>query len=154
MMIRRTRSPRSALAIAVLVCAVATPLMGAAAWQGLQLESSFPIDTQQARADVTLDVAASAFVFDPVVLTIEDKPKKAKKVIELRIRLKNNSDRDYYVYATANLFDADGKPIASRSDKAKADDYDRARLAIRFQLPYSDAERVKRCDLRFAFEKE
>lgn len=144
----------AAFALAVLCGVMVAPSLGAAAWQGLQIETSISIDTKQARSEVVLDLAPSAFAFDPVVVTISDKPKKATKTIGLQIKLKNNSDKDYYVYATATLLDADGKAIASDSGKAKADDHDSARVGLKFKLPYADIERMKTCALRFAFEKE
>ena len=150
----RIRAPWAALAAAVLAFALATPLLGAAPWQGKQIESGVPIDVTKARAELVLEVEPTAFTFDPVIVTVDDKPKSAKKVIGIRIRLKNNSDRDYYVYATATLLDADGKPIVSKSKTKKADDYDHAKIGLEFRLPSADAERVKRCKLQFAFEKE
>jgi hypothetical protein len=142
------------IAIATVLGAVATPLLGAAAWQGLQLDSTMPIDTQQARSEVALDLSASAFTFDPVVVTIEDKAKKAKKIVGIKLKLRNNSDKDYFVYATATLVDAEGKTIASKSEKEKADDEDSAHLGFKFELPYADIARLKSCKLHFAFEKE
>ena len=150
----RVRVPWITVAAAVVAVSIATPLLGAAAWQGLQLESSIPIDTGQPKAEVALDVEASAFAFDPVVVTIDDRPKKSTKIVEIRIRLQNNSEKDYYAYATAILLDAQGQVIASRSDDEKADDHDHAVLTFGFRLPYADAERAKTCKFRFAFEKE
>jgi hypothetical protein len=151
---RSIRVPWAALAVAILAGSVATPLMGAAAWQGLQLETGVPVDVKQARAEVTLDIAPSAFTFDPVVVTVEDNAKKAKKTIGLEIGLRNNSDRDYYAYLTATLVDADGKSIVAKSEKEKADDDDHATVHLKFKLTYAEAERVKSCKLSIAFEKE
>lgn len=150
----RIRVPWAALAAVIIAGTVATLVLGAAAWQGLQIEASVPIDTGQPRSEVPLDIAASAFAFDPVVVTIDDKPKKSTKVVEIRIRLQNSSEKDYFVYATAILLDAQGQVIASRSEDEKADDHDHADLAFGFRLPYADAERAKTCKFRIAFEKE
>ncbi len=150
----RARRFVSPLAAAVLVGTAALVLLGAAAWQGMQIETTVALDLTKERSQVVLDIPPSAFAFDPVALSVDDKPKKSRKVVEMRFRSKNNSDRDYFVYATALLTDAEDKPVATRSTKKKLDDHDAARFGVKFDLPYADAARVKSCKLKFAFEKE
>jgi hypothetical protein len=142
------------LVAVILAGSVATPLLAKAVWQGLKIETEFPIDVKQAKAEAVLDVEPSAFTFDPVVVTVDDKPEKATKTIGLKIGIRNSSDRDYYAYLTATLVDADGKPIASESEKEKADDDDHATVHLKLKLKYAEAERVKHCKLSIAFEKE
>ncbi len=144
----------TALALVVLIGAMAAPSLGKALWQGLKIETTITIDVKQAKSAVPLDLEPSAFAFEPVAVKVTDDPKKATKVITLQIKLKNNSDKDYYVYGNAVLLDADGKPIATDSDKDKADDHDSARMHMRFKLTYAEVERIKSCKLGFAFEKE
>ncbi len=143
----------TALALVVLIGAMA-PSLGKALWQGLKIETAITIDFKQAKSEVPLDLEPSAFAFEPVGVKVNDDPKDGVKVITLQIKLKNNSDKDYYVYGTAALLDADGKPIATDNDKDKADDHDSARMHMRFKLKYADVERIKSCKLGFAFEKE
>jgi hypothetical protein len=150
----RNRLPWTAIAAAMIVGALATPVLAAAAWQGQQLDASFAIDTAQAKAEIPMDVAASAITFRPASVTIDDNPKKSTKTLHLKLKFRNQSDTDYYLYTTANLLDADGKVIASQSQKAKADDDDNGSVSFKFKLKYADAERVKKCGLRFGLEKE
>lgn len=150
---RRVRVPRLVLAATMCLGIAATASFGAA-WEGLQLESTMPIDTTQPRSEVALDISASAFMFHPVVVTIVDKPKKAKKVVKLEINVKNNSDDDYFIYATAILLDAEGKTIATKGKKDKMEEDDPEDLHIKFKLSYAEIERVESCTLKFAFEED
>ncbi len=150
----RPRASWAPLALAVLVGATATLMLGAAAWQGLKIETSVPLDLTKARSEIVLDIPPSAFAFEPVIVSVTDKPKKARKVVEMRFRSKNGSDRDYYVYATALLVDAEDKPVATQSTRKKLDDNKSGRYEVKFELPYPALDRVKTCKLKFAFEKE
>jgi hypothetical protein len=150
----RIRVPWTAIVAAIIVGTLATPALGAAAWQGQQLDTTIPIDTAQAKAEIPLDIAASAIAFKPAAVTVEDNPKKSTKTVQIKLKFRNESDKDYYMYATANLLDADGKAIATQSTKEKADDDDNGSVSFKFKLKYADAERVKKCGLRFGLEKE
>ncbi len=150
----RTRVSWIVLALALVFGAAATPLHGAAAWQGLQIETGVSLDLQRAQSQVVLDLPASAFSFDPVAVSVDDNPKKSTKAVAMKFKVTNNSDKDYFVYATATLVDAEGKTLASQDAKEKVDDEDDAHFKIKFKLSYAEIERVKTCKLRFAFEKE
>jgi hypothetical protein len=143
-----------AVAAAFVLGTLATPALAKAAWQGLQLDASIAIDTAQAKAEIPMEIDASAFAFKPVLVTVEDHPKKSAKTLHIKLTLRNQSEKDYYMYATANLLDAEAKIVATKNKKVKADDHDNASVSFEFKLSYADAARVKKCGFRFAFEKE
>ena len=150
----RIRVSWVAVAAAILAGTVATPALGSAAFQGMQIDGSIPIDMTQMKAAVPLEIAASAIAFQPVEVTLEDNPKKSEKTVHLKLKYRNSSDRDYFMYSTANLLDAGGQVIATKSKKTKADDDDNASVSFKFKLPYAAAERVKKVAFKFALEKD
>jgi hypothetical protein len=150
----RNRVPWIAIAAAILAGAVATPVLGSAPFQGMQIEGGIPIDMTQMKAAVPLEIAASAIAFQPVDVTIEDDPKKSEKTVHLKLKYRNSSDRDYFMYSTANLLDATGQVVVTKSKKTKADDDDNASVSFKFKLPYASAERVKKVGFKFALEKD
>ncbi len=147
------RAPWAALASVVLAGALATPALGAA-FQGAQEEGSFPLDLTLAKAEIPLDIGASAISFRPVSVTVADNPKKSRKTLRLKLGFRNSSDRDYFMYATATLLDADGRSLVIKSKKVKADDDDNASVSFKFKLTYAEAERVKKCGFKYALEKD
>lgn len=143
----------SACLMIVAAGTLVTPLIGAA-WDGLQLESELSIDDDQPRSEIVLDLEGSAFRFDPVVVTVNDKPNRSVKVITLKFKMKNLTDDDYFVFATVTLLDGEGNAIVAKSKKDKMEEDDPEDIEIRFKLSYADVERLARAKVSFGFEED
>ncbi|MBP7145989.1 MAG: hypothetical protein KBD01_00480 [Acidobacteria bacterium] len=147
----RIRVPWGVLCTVVVMGLLATVVVMAAPWQGLQTETKIEIDVAKPESAVPLDLEPSAFTFEPVKVTVHRSKNTAK--ISLRVKFRNSSDRDYLMYGTANLLDADGKLLATKSKTEEADDDDNQVVTFRFRLPHAEADRVKACGFKFAFEQ-
>lgn len=150
---QRAQATTWSTCLIIVAGACLTPLLGAA-WDGLQLESDVAIDTSQPRSEVVMNLEGSAFRFDPVVVTVNDKPNRATKVVTLRFKMKNLTDDDYFIFATVTLLDADGNAIVAKSKRDKIEEDDPEDIEIRFKLPYADVERLARARATFGFEED
>lgn len=79
---------------------------------------------------------------------------KARRKIDMRMRVDNFGEKDYEVIVDTSLLDADGKIVSARTVKGDIDKNDSRIFGLKFMVAERDVTRIKDVRLELSFLRD